>query len=123
MPYYAKCAKRACGANADTIVTRNFLRAVASGGCYIHIVENTARNLKDTAKTKGELKGIRALHRLGELFEITEADDYVLAEKVADAVLQDLYKPEYEKMELVLKMGYAPRLKKWKSWNSRRSKI
>ncbi|MDD3220479.1 MAG: anaerobic carbon-monoxide dehydrogenase catalytic subunit [Lachnospiraceae bacterium] len=103
-----------CGANADTIVTRNFLRAVASGsGCYIHIVENTARNLKDTAKTKGELKGIRALHRLGELFEITEADDYVLAEKVADAVLQDLYKPEYEKMELVQKMGYAPRLKKW----------
>ena len=38
-----------CGANADTIVTRNFLRAVASGsGCYIHIVENTALNLKKT---------------------------------------------------------------------------
>ncbi|MDD3279894.1 MAG: anaerobic carbon-monoxide dehydrogenase catalytic subunit [Lachnospiraceae bacterium] len=103
-----------CGANADTIVTRNFLRAVASGsGCYIHIVENTALNLKNTAKTRGELKGIRALHRLGELFQIQEADDYVLAEKVADAVLQDLYKPEYEKMELVQKMGYAPRLKRW----------
>lgn len=103
-----------CGANADTIVTRNFLRAVASGsGCYIHIVENTALNLKNTAKTKGELKGIRALHRLGELFDIQEADDYVLAEKVADAVIKDLYKPEYEKMELVQKMGYAPRLKRW----------
>jgi len=33
-----------CGASADTIVARNFLRAVAAGsGCYIHIVENTAR--------------------------------------------------------------------------------
>lgn len=103
-----------CGADADTIVTRNFLRAVASGsGCYIHIVENTALNLKNTAKTKGLLKGIRALHRLGELFDIQEADDYLLAEKVADAVIKDLYKPEYEKMELVQKMGYAPRLKRW----------
>ncbi|MDD3339644.1 MAG: anaerobic carbon-monoxide dehydrogenase catalytic subunit [Lachnospiraceae bacterium] len=103
-----------CGANADTIVTRNFLRAVASGsGCYIHIVENTALNLKKTAQTRGELKGIRALHRLGEIFDMVETDDYVLAEKVADAVLADLYKPEYVKMELVQKMGYAPRLKKW----------
>ena len=42
-----------CGANADTIVTRNFLRAVAAGsGCYIHVVENTALNLKNTAKVK-----------------------------------------------------------------------
>ena len=42
-----------CGANADTIVTRNFLRAVASGsGCYIHIVENTALNLKKTAQIR-----------------------------------------------------------------------
>ena len=30
-----------CGATADVIVTRNFLRAVACGsGCYIHIVED-----------------------------------------------------------------------------------
>jgi carbon-monoxide dehydrogenase catalytic subunit len=109
-----KAPRGICGANADTIVTRNFLRAVASGsGCYIHIVENTALNLKKTAQTKGGLKGIRALHRLGELFGLVETDDYVLAEKVADAVLKDLYKPEYEKMELVQKMGYAPRLKRW----------
>ncbi len=48
-----------CGASADTIVARNFLRAVASGsGCYIHIVENTALNLKKTAQTHGELKGL-----------------------------------------------------------------
>lgn len=42
-----------CGANADTIVARNFLRAVASGsGCYIHVVENTARNVKNAAQKK-----------------------------------------------------------------------
>ena len=32
---------------------------------------------------------------------------------VAQKVLDDLYKPEYEKMELVEKMAYAPRFKKW----------
>lgn len=104
-----------CGANADTIVTRNFLRAVASGsGCYIHIVENTALNLKHTAEMRGELKGIHALDRLCRLFGIGETDDYKRAELVADAVLADLYKPEYVKMELVEKVAYAPRIKRWK---------
>ena len=84
-----------CGADADTIVTRNFLRAVASGsGCYIHIVENTALNLKKTAQIKGELKGLKSLEHLAEMFGITDEDVYVKAEKVADAVLADLYKPE-----------------------------
>jgi carbon-monoxide dehydrogenase catalytic subunit len=74
-----KAPRGVCGANADTIVTRNFLRAVASGsGCYIHIVENTALNLKNTALALsahgGELKGLNALNRLGEMFGITAAD-------------------------------------------------
>ncbi len=104
-----------CGANADTIVTRNFLRAVASGsGCYIHIVENTALNLKHTAEIRGELKGLNALDRLCRIFGITETDDYRRAEMVADAVLADLYKPEYVKMDLVEKVAYAPRVKRWK---------
>lgn len=38
---------------------------------------------------------------------------YVRAEKVADAVLADLYLPEYEKMKLVKKMAYAPRYENW----------
>ena len=43
-----------CGASADVIVARNFLRAVASGsGCYIHVIETTALNLKQTALAKG----------------------------------------------------------------------
>lgn len=104
-----------CGANADTIVARNFLRAVAAGsGCYIHVVENTALNLKNTAKAKGELKGIHALDRLCKMFEIEDGDDHVRAEKVADLVLADLYKPEYIEMDLVEKIAYAPRVKRWK---------
>ena len=69
-----------CGANADTIVTRNFLRAVASGsGCYIHIVENTALNLKKTAQIRGELKGLQPLEHLAELFGITDDENNVPA--------------------------------------------
>ncbi len=104
-----------CGANADTIVTRNFLRAVAAGsGCYIHIVENTALNLKHTAEIKGELKGLHALDRLCKIFGIEEEDVYKKAELVADAVLADLYKPEYVKMDLVEKVAYGPRVERWK---------
>ena len=103
-----------CGANADQIVTRNFLRAVSAGsGCYIHVVENTARNLKNTALAKGKLKGLKALDRLCNLLGISGADEYDKAVKVADAILADLHKPAYEPMELTKKVAYAPRLKRW----------
>lgn len=104
-----------CGANADTIVTRNLLRAVASGsGCYIHVVENTARNVKDVAQKKGEIKGENALNKLADIFGIYEEDIHKRAEKVADAVLTDLYLPEFEEMKLIKKMAYAPRYENWK---------
>ena len=104
-----------CGANADTIVTRNLLRAVASGsGCYIHVVENTALNVKNVAKTKGEIKGVNTLNRLASLFGIEKEDVHERAEAVADAVLRDLYLPEYEKMALTEKLSYAPRYERWK---------
>ncbi|GHU07269.1 carbon-monoxide dehydrogenase catalytic subunit [Spirochaetia bacterium] len=104
-----------CGATADVMVTRNFLRAVAAGsGCYIHVMENTALNLKNTALTKGKLKGLAALERLCKLFGVTGADDHDKAAKVADAVIADLYKPSYVKMDLVEKMAYPPRFKRWK---------
>ena len=103
-----------CGATADVIVARNFLRAVASGsGCYIHIVENTALNVKKTAEIKGEIKGEKSLARLAEIFDVQGTDKWDIAKQVAQKVLDDLYKPEYEKMELVEKMAYAPRFKKW----------
>ena len=103
-----------CGADADVMVTRNFLRAVAAGsGCYIHIVENTARNLKNMALKKSELKGLGALERLCDLLDVSGKDTYEKAVNVADAVLADLYKPDFEKMELTKKLAYAPRFKRW----------
>jgi len=103
-----------CGADADTMVTRNFLRAVSAGsGCYIHIVENTAWNLKNTALAKGTLKGRNALERLCDMFEVTGADVYEKAVNVAEAVLADLYKPAFERMELTKKLAYAPRYRRW----------
>ena len=102
--------KGICGANADVIVTRSLLRAVASGsGCYIHVVENTALNLKHTALEKGKLKGLATLERLCKLFGVSGSDEYEKALNVANAVLNDLHKPEYEKMELVEKIAYPPR--------------
>lgn len=66
-----KAPRGICGATADVIVARNFLRAVASGsGCYIHIVENTALNVKKTAEIKGEIKGEKSLARLAEIFGV-----------------------------------------------------
>jgi carbon-monoxide dehydrogenase catalytic subunit len=107
--------KGVCGATADTIVARNFLRAVSAGsGCYIHVIENTALLLKKTAKNKGLLKGQQALSKLAEIFEINETDQFICAEKIADAVLADLYKPDYVKMELVEKLAYQPRFDRWK---------
>ena len=104
-----------CGASADTIVARNFLRAVAAGsGCYIHVVENTARQLKNTGLHRDKIRSENALNHLAELFGVTGTDKYDLCVKVADAVLSDLYRPEYEAMELVEKLAYAPRVKRWK---------
>ena len=109
-----KAPRGICGATADVIVARNFLRAVASGsGCYIHIVENTALNVKKTAEIKGEIKGEKSLARLAEIFNVQGVDKWDTAKQVAQKVLDDLYKPEYEQMELVEKMAYAPRFKKW----------
>lgn len=104
-----------CGATADTIVARNFLRMVAAGsGCYIHIVENTARQLRETGLHHGKIRSEKALDHLCELFGITGGDKWERCAKVADMVLSDLYRPEYEPMDLVEKLGYAPRVEKWK---------
>lgn len=109
-----KAPRGICGATADVIVARNFLRAVASGsGCYIHVVENTALNVKKTAMEKGEIKGERSLARLAKALDVQGKDKWETAQIVAEKVIADLYKPEYEQMELVEKLAYAPRFKRW----------
>lgn len=112
--------KGVCGADADTIVSRNFLRAIAAGSaCYLHVVENTAQNLKSIGEGKGNLKikSPETLDKLAEIFDIIETDINSKAVKVADEILRDLYKPKFKKMELVKKLAYAPRYKKWEELN------
>lgn len=106
-----------CGADADTIVARNFLRQVAAGaGCYLHVVENTARNLKEAAEGNYavDLKGLDTLDHLADKFDIQAEEVNQKAVKVADKVLADLYKPRFEEMELTEKLAYQPRLEKWR---------
>ncbi|SHK68489.1 carbon-monoxide dehydrogenase catalytic subunit [Clostridium cavendishii DSM 21758] len=113
-----KAPRGICGADAHTIVARNFLRAVASGsGCYIHVIETTALNLKKLGESRGELKGLNALNHLCEIFEIEESDNHKKAIKVADLILSDLYKPKYENMKLVKKLAYEPRYELWEKLN------
>lgn len=113
-----KSPKGVCGATADTIVARNFLRAVAAGAaCYLHVIETTARNLKIVGERKGKIKGINTLNGLVELFNIEAKDIHDKAVKVADKVIDDLYKSRNEKMELVERMAYEPRFNKWKELN------
>ena len=107
--------KGVCGADADVIVTRNFLRAVSAGSaCYIHVVENAARILISTATNKGRIKGVKTLDKLCDVLGIQSDDPYQKAIRVAEAVLGDLYKPDYEEMALIGKMAYPPRYELWK---------
>ncbi len=110
-----KAPRGVCGADADTIVARNFLRSVAAGSaCYLHVIENTALNLKEFASKKKKFKGEETLNELADKIGIKENDKNLKAQKVADAILDDLYKRRYEKMELVEKIAHKPRVEKWK---------
>lgn len=107
--------KGVCGADADTIAARNFLRSVAAGsGCYIHVVENAAKELSKAAKEKAPFKSEKALSRLAELLDIKGGDNWEKAERIARAVREDLYLPADEKMELVEKIAYPARVDAWK---------
>ena len=104
-----------CGADADTMVARNLLRAIAAGSaCYIHVIENTARNLKAMGEAKAVLKGPEALERVSDMLGISGRDRHDSAAKIADAVLEDLHRPRRDKMRLTEKMAYPPRYARWK---------
>lgn len=111
-----KSPRGVCGTTADTMVARNFLRAVAAGSaCYLHIVENAANFLMEIGRGNAalSLKGEALLHELAEKFAIQDADPEQQAVRVAEKVLSDLYRPRSEKMELVEKLAYGPRFKRW----------
>ncbi|MGN0194003.1 MAG: anaerobic carbon-monoxide dehydrogenase catalytic subunit [Pseudoramibacter sp.] len=104
-----------CGADADTIAARNFTRQVAAGSaCYIHVVENAAKQLKKIAATRGVIRSERALDTLCEKMNIHQHNVYQKAEAVADAILSDLYKPWDQKMDLTNCIAYPKRVENWK---------
>ena len=106
--------KGVCGADADTIAVRNFLRSVAAGsGCYIHVVENAAKELEKAAENRAPIKGQKALERLAELLGAKGYSQWDKAADIARLVLEDLRKPAEEKMELAAKLAYPARKEVW----------
>ncbi|MDK2847299.1 MAG: anaerobic carbon-monoxide dehydrogenase catalytic subunit [Desulfuromonadales bacterium] len=108
--------KGVCGATADSIVARNFLRMVAAGSaCYLHVCEATARRLKSIGEgvTPLSLRSQQSLDELAAMFDIEAETTEERARLVADKVLADLYKPRNEKMELVEFMAPKERIDTW----------
>ena len=109
--------KGVCGATADSIVARNFLRMVAAGSaCYLHVCEATARRLKSIGEGVSPLpiRSGQSLDELAVLFGIGGSSTEEKARLVADKVLADLYKPRDEQMELVEFMAPKERIDTWK---------
>ena len=112
--------KGVCGADADTIACRGFLRSVAAGsGCYIHVVENTAKRLRELAQARiadgGEMPHPEAVAKLAGILDIPcEGSCAQTALAIADAVLADLRKPVDEKMALTEKIALPKRYEVWK---------
>lgn len=108
--------KGVCGATADSIVARNFLRMVAAGSaCYLHVCEATAKRLKSIGEGISPLP-IRSKQSLDELAAMFGIEAETTAEKarlVGEKVLADLYKPRDEKMELVEFLAPAERIETW----------
>lgn len=120
--------KGVCGADADTIACRNFLRSVAAGsGCYTHIVENTAKRLKELAleclESGVKIRNKDSMAKLAKILQINCCGDchpgctYKCNETalmIAEKILEDLRRPIDEQMELIEKIALPKRLEVWK---------
>ena len=106
--------KGVCGADRDTIAARNFLRSVGAGSaCYLHVLENAAKELRKAGQGKRPIKSPQALHHLCEMLHIHEASDEQMALTLSSAILEDISRPVDEKMELTGKIAYPMRTKVW----------
>lgn len=105
-----------CGADANTIVCRNFLRAVAAGsGCYIHVLENSLRMLKKTVRTRGRLASPEAVLRLAGILGIDSSGDlYDTAAAIADQIGADVIRDSEEPMQIIEKLALPKRYELWK---------
>ncbi len=120
--------KGVCGADADTIATRNFLRSVAAGsGCYTHVVENTAKRLKELAKEyyeKGEkICNKDSVAKLASMLGVACGGNCEpgcphncaqSAITIADVVIADVRRPIDEELELLPKIALPQRYELWK---------
>jgi len=108
--------KGVCGADADTIVARNFLRTVAAGSaCYLHVAESTASRLKSIGEGTSPLplRSESAMARLAKTLGVSGETPKAQAKAAAQAILDDLYKPRGEKMSLVPKLAIEKRNAVW----------
>jgi carbon-monoxide dehydrogenase catalytic subunit len=64
------------------------------------LTENAAFKLRGIANKNGELAGVETLERLSAIFGIKRGNKYDKANYVAQAILNDLYRPANEKMLL-----------------------
>ena len=105
-----------CGADADTIVVRSFLRAVAAGsGCYIHILENAVKNLRKTALAGGTFPSVKALERLADILGVERRESiYDTALEIADKIKQDLYQESEDEMACLKTLTTSRRYELWK---------
>lgn len=105
-----------CGANADSIVARNFLRSVAAGSaCYLHVAEATAMRLKSIAAGNSplSLRSPESVEKLAAMLGITQGYTMEKAGQIADIVLSDLYLPRHRKMKLTEKLAPSVRFSRW----------
>lgn len=107
-----------CGATADVIAARNFLRLTAGGAAaYTHHLEMVARTLKAAAEGKTSFRiqdpaKLRAV--AGAIGLDTTKSTEELAVALADAVLAEVKKSADEPLVLVEKFAPKTRLDVWK---------
>ncbi|MDW8002741.1 MAG: anaerobic carbon-monoxide dehydrogenase catalytic subunit [Deltaproteobacteria bacterium] len=106
-----------CGANADTIVARNWLRlAIHGASSYSHHLEEAAKTLKVAAlgNTIFQIREEKKLEDLATALEIGGAhNSRELAIKVADGLLQEIRKGSDEPFKLTLHYAPKPRIEVW----------
>ena len=108
-----------CGANADTIVARNWLRQTAMGASsYSYHLEEMIKTLKVAArgssvfKISDEAKLYSFAQKLG--FRTDGASPHSLAIDVADALLNEVRKGSDEPSRVALAFAPAKRIEVWK---------
>lgn len=104
-----------CGADADTIAARSFLRSVAAGcACYLHVLENAALELKHRAEAHGALGGPEILQELCRRFGLAEDTPHAQAAALAGRILADIDRPAGERLELLQQLAHPQRLACWR---------